>query len=54
LGDDPTDEDMFRAAAGWGVCVLVGPAGQHTEAQYRLDTPEQTADFLARLRGVPG
>jgi trehalose 6-phosphate phosphatase len=54
LGDDVTDEDMFRAAAGWGVCVLVGPAEQHSEAEYRLDTPEQAAEFLAWLRDVPG
>ena len=30
LGDDLTDEDMFAAADGWGVSVVVGDPGRNT------------------------
>ncbi len=44
LGDDLTDEDMFAAAAGWGVTVVVGYAERPTRAHYRVrDCDEATA-----------
>lgn len=46
IGDDLTDEDMFEAAAGWGVCVIVGAARRPTSAAFRLINTEEVADFL--------
>lgn len=47
LGDDLTDEDLFSAARGWGVCVLVGDSDRETRAEYRLADHREAADFLA-------
>jgi len=46
LGDDRTDEDMFRAAKGWGVGIVVGDAQADTLADYRLSGFDQVASFL--------
>jgi trehalose 6-phosphate phosphatase len=46
LGDDRTDEDMFRAAKGWGVGIVVGDAQADTLADYRLSGFDQVAGFL--------
>jgi trehalose-phosphatase len=47
LGDDMTDEDMFRAAGDDGISILVGDDGRPTLAQYALAGPEEAARFLA-------
>jgi trehalose 6-phosphate phosphatase len=50
FGDDFTDEDAFAAVQqSGGVAVLVGPAGQPTRAEYRLDSPQEVAETLGLL-----
>ncbi len=46
LGDDLTDEDMFAAAEGWGVNVVVGLPERPTRARYWLRDSDETALFL--------
>jgi trehalose 6-phosphate phosphatase len=46
IGDDMTDEDMFSAARGWGVTVIVGRSKWDTKADYMLPDCESTATFL--------
>ena len=45
LGDDLTDEHMFRALGVNDDAVLVGPLRQ-SRARWRLESPEATADLL--------
>src|SRR5690606_428422 len=44
IGDDKTDEDMFRALAGKGVTIKVGPG--HTLAKFNLPGQGDVIDFL--------
>jgi trehalose-phosphatase len=46
LGDDPTDEDAFRALNGRGLTVLVGPKHRFTSAQIWLRPPDELKAFL--------
>jgi trehalose-phosphatase len=48
LGDDTTDEAAFEALRA-GITVRVGPA-RRTRARYRLRSPQEVWDFLARLK----
>jgi len=43
LGDNLTDEDMFAAAEGWGLCVVVGDPGRPTWAHYRVHDCHEVA-----------
>lgn len=48
LGDDRTDEDMFRALSrDRGISIKIGSA--ETQAQYRLHTQEEVVLFLEEL-----
>ncbi|OFV85016.1 MAG: trehalose-phosphatase [Acidobacteria bacterium RBG_16_64_8] len=49
LGDDVTDEDMFRAVADWGIPVIVGDPARPTRARYRLGDGDEVAAFLEWL-----
>ena len=51
LGDDVTDEDMFREMRGRGLAVRVGESGAPTGAARRLASIEDAAEFLRRLAG---
>jgi trehalose-phosphatase len=48
LGDDFTDEDAFRALAGYGLRVLVRPELRPTEADIWIQPPDELLDFLDR------
>jgi trehalose 6-phosphate synthase/phosphatase len=47
IGDDVTDEDMFRAVPEHGVSIAVG--SQPTHAQYRLRDSSEVRSFLREL-----
>lgn len=47
LGDDATDEEVFRALRGKAVCVAVGR--RRTRAPYRVSGPAAVERLLARL-----
>ena len=49
IGDDVTDEDMFREMRGRGLAVHVGPPGASTLAPRRLDSSAAVGEFLRRL-----
>jgi trehalose-phosphatase len=49
VGDDVTDEDMFRAIRGLGVGVRVGEDDEPTEATRRLRSPAEVRRFLTGL-----
>jgi trehalose 6-phosphate synthase/phosphatase len=51
IGDDRTDEDLFRAVRGRGLGVRVGRAGVRTLARHRLASPHAVRRFLERLAG---
>jgi trehalose-phosphatase len=53
IGDDVTDEDAFREAAGRGVAVLVAEEPRPTAASYRLRDPQEVREFLERIAGLP-
>jgi len=47
VGDDKTDEDMFRALADKAVTIKIGPG--NTVAQYNLSTPAEVIRLLNQL-----
>ncbi|MEK6530020.1 MAG: hypothetical protein AABZ48_03925, partial [candidate division NC10 bacterium] len=47
LGDDATDEEVFRALRGKAVCVAVGR--RRTRAPYRVSGPAAVERLLAWL-----
>jgi trehalose 6-phosphate synthase/phosphatase len=49
IGDDVTDEDMFRALADKAVTIKVG-SGAHTSAQYSIPTQQDVINFLNQLK----
>lgn len=48
IGDDDTDEDMFRAAGLTGLTVRIG-RHRKSRARYYLKSPKDTAQFLSAL-----
>ena len=52
VGDDVTDEDVFRALAGRGVGIRVASRPVETAAGYSLADPREVATFLERLAAV--
>ena len=50
FGDDVSDEDGFAVVQeGEGIAVMVGPAGQPTQARYRVDSPQEVVETLKLL-----
>jgi trehalose-phosphatase len=49
IGDDRTDEDAFRALAGWGLTLHVGPK-KRTLAERRIPSVDRVWAFLGELR----
>src|SRR5690606_8836463 len=47
VGDDKTDEDMFRALADIAVTVKIGTG--HTAAQYNLSNQQEVINLLNQL-----
>jgi trehalose 6-phosphate synthase/phosphatase len=47
VGDDRTDEDMFRSLGGRGVSIKIGR--DDTAAQYRLHSQEEVMGFFEEL-----
>lgn len=47
VGDDKTDEDMFRALSDEAVTIKIGPG--HTVAQYNLSNQMEVIDLLNQL-----
>jgi len=55
IGDDVTDEDMFRAVHGNGETIAVGhDRTRATAARWRLDAPREARQFLRSLVAVRG
>jgi trehalose 6-phosphate phosphatase len=53
IGDNHTDEDMFRALRGRGLAVRVGRAGARSVARSRLPSPAAVRRFLNELARAP-
>jgi trehalose-phosphatase len=51
LGDDMTDEDMFKAVKGWGVGMAVGEPRPRTRADYSLADLNEVMAFLTLFAG---
>jgi trehalose 6-phosphate synthase/phosphatase len=47
IGDDKTDEDMFKALADKGITIKVGPG--HTQAQYTVPSQKEVLGLLHQL-----
>ena len=52
VGDDLTDETVFRILAGRGVGVVVAEVDRPTDACLRLAAPSEVHTFLERLIGL--
>jgi trehalose-phosphatase len=52
MGDDRTDEDLFRAIRGRGLSVRVGRPGKRSVARARLASPTAVCRFLRQLAGA--
>jgi trehalose 6-phosphate phosphatase len=52
IGDDRTDEDLFRALRGRGLAVRVGRADARSVARSRLSSPAAVQRFLIELARV--
>jgi trehalose-phosphatase len=46
IGDDVTDEDMFKATLGRGISVVVGALDRDTDAEYQLGDTSEVTEFL--------
>ena len=49
IGDDRTDEDVFRALRGKGLTVFVGRPGEKTSAEYYLRSTGEVIRFLRKV-----
>ena len=49
IGDDLTDETVFRAMNGRGVTIVVAAADRPTAARFRLRDPDEVRELLERV-----
>lgn len=54
IGDDVTDEDAFRALAGWGLGIAVGDEDRRTAADYAVAAPDEVRHLLHLLTSAIG
>lgn len=54
IGDDLTDEDVFRVLAGWGIALVLQDGDRTTAAEYALEDPEEVRHFLDALLAEEG
>jgi len=54
LGDDHTDEDMFKAVGSKGITACVGRDNPFSKAGYYLEDTAEVAKFLEKLTGLTG
>jgi trehalose 6-phosphate synthase/phosphatase len=54
MGDDETDEDLFRALQGRGLTVRVGGPRKESAAEVRLPSPLAVQRFLIKLADLGG
>jgi alpha,alpha-trehalase len=55
IGDDETDEDVFRILAeNRGIGIVVGTEHRQTMADFALEGPDKVAEFLRRLADREG
>ena len=55
IGDDETDEDVFRIfAEGRGIGIVVGTEHRETTADFALEDPDQVMEFLGGLADREG
>ena len=52
LGDDTTDEDVFREFRTSGTTVQIGTAGGVLSARLRAESPADAADFLSEIARI--
>lgn len=50
LGDDVTDETVFRTLGKKGLTIFVGPARNRSAARYQLASPREVEQFLRKLK----
>ncbi|OQX81157.1 MAG: trehalose-phosphatase [Candidatus Omnitrophica bacterium 4484_70.1] len=49
IGDDATDEDVFRLVRTRGIGILVSPHPQESAADFRLSSPEEVKKLLEEI-----
>jgi trehalose-phosphatase len=55
IGDDETDEDVFRIfAEGRGIGIVVGTEHRETMADFALEDPDEVTEFLGLLADREG
>ena len=52
LGDDQTDENVFRDLKGHGISVFVGPVDSASGADFFLRSPDEVREFLSKCLEV--
>ena len=50
LGDDVSDETVFRTLGKKGLTIFVGPARNRSAARYQLASPREVEKFLRKLK----
>ena len=54
IGDDLTDETVFKLLAGRGTGIVVAETDRPTDANLRLSNPSEVYELLERLSQIAG